>query len=93
MGGSPAQAPQRYRERSPIHFVDHIRGHLLVVQGMNDPNVTLQNVTDVRQRLDKAGIAYEVLMFEDEGHGISKPENRKHLCRRLAHFFAGAFDA
>jgi dipeptidyl aminopeptidase/acylaminoacyl peptidase len=26
MGGSPAQVPQRYQERSPINFVDRIRG-------------------------------------------------------------------
>ena len=93
VGGSPAQVPERYRERSPIHFVDRIRGRLMIVQGMNDPNVTPQNVSDVRQRLDAAGIPYEVLMFEDEGHGIAKPENRKQLCRRLATFFAAAFDA
>jgi dipeptidyl aminopeptidase/acylaminoacyl peptidase len=92
MGGSPAQVPERYRERSPIHFVDQIRGSLLIVQGLNDPNVTPQNVTDVRQRLDAAGIPYELLLFEDEGHGIAKPENRKHLCRQLARFFADAFD-
>ena len=92
MGGSPTQAPQRYRERSPIHFVDRIRGKLMIVQGANDPNVTPQNVTDVRQRLDVAGIPYELLMFEDEGHGISKPENRKQLCRQLARFFAAAFN-
>ena len=93
MGGSPVQVPDRYRERSPIHFVDRIRGRLLIVQGENDPNVTPQNVTDVRQRLDAAGIPYELLLFADEGHGIAKPENRKHLCRRLARFFADAFDA
>jgi dipeptidyl aminopeptidase/acylaminoacyl peptidase len=92
MGGSPAQVPERYRERSPIHFVDRIRGRLMIVQGLNDPNVTPQNVTDVRQRLDAAGVPYEVLLFEDEGHGIAKPENRKHLCRRLARFFADAFE-
>jgi dipeptidyl aminopeptidase/acylaminoacyl peptidase len=93
MGGSPAQVPERYRDRSPIHFVDRIRGRLMIVQGLNDPNVTPQNVTDVRRLLDAAGIPYELLLFEDEGHGIARPENRKHLCRRLARFFAEAFDA
>jgi len=93
MGGSPAQVPQLYRKRSPINFVDRIRGRLMIVQGMNDPNVTPQNVTDVRRRLDLAGIPYELLTFDDEGHGISKPENRKLLCRRLAHFFATSFEA
>ena len=47
----------------------------------------------MRRRLDAAGIPYELLLFEDEGHGIAKPHNRKHLCRRLARFFAEAFDA
>ena len=93
MGGSPAQVPERYRERSPIHFVDRIRGRLMIVQGLNDPNVTPQNVTDVRRRLDAARIPYQLLLFEDEGHGIAKPENRRRLCRRLARFFADAFDA
>lgn len=92
MGGSPSTVPQRYYDRSPIHYVDRIRGRLMIVQGMNDPNVTPQNVADVRRRLDAAGIAYEALMFEDEGHGIAKPENRKHLCRRLAGFFVAAFN-
>jgi hypothetical protein len=45
MMGSPATAPERYRERSPIHYVDRIEGRLLIVQGANDPNVTqLQNI-------------------------------------------------
>ncbi len=92
MGGSPAQVPERYRARSPIHFVDRIRGRLLIVQGMNDPNVTPQNVTDVQRHLEAARIPYELLTFDDEGHGIARPENRKILCRRLAAFFAAAFE-
>jgi dipeptidyl aminopeptidase/acylaminoacyl peptidase len=92
MGGSPAAVPARYRERSPIHFVESIEGRLLIIQGANDPNVTPQNVADVRRRLDEARIAYDVLIFDDEGHGIYKPSNQKTLLKRLAQFFAGAFE-
>jgi dipeptidyl aminopeptidase/acylaminoacyl peptidase len=91
MGGSPATAPERFRERSPIHFVQNIQGKLLIIQGANDPNVTPQNVADVKKRLDMAGIPYDVLIFEDEGHGIGKPANRRILLKRLAGFFADAF--
>lgn len=91
MGGTPKEVPERYHERSPINFIEAIRGRLLIVQGANDPNVTPQNVAEVRKRLDAAGIAYEVLIFEDEGHGIGKPANRKVLLKRLAGFFAAAF--
>jgi dipeptidyl aminopeptidase/acylaminoacyl peptidase len=91
MGGSPSAVPQRYFERSPINFIENIRGRLLIVQGANDPNVTPENVAEVRKRLDAAGKAYEILVFDDEGHGIGRPANRKVLLKRLAEFFAAAF--
>ncbi len=87
MGGSPDEIPEKYRERSPIHFVQNIRGALLIVQGAQDPNVTPENVRAVRQRLEAHGIPYELLVFEDEGHGILKPENQRRLYPALADFF------
>jgi dipeptidyl aminopeptidase/acylaminoacyl peptidase len=91
MGGTPDQVPDRYRERSPINFVDNIKGRLLIVQGMQDPNVSPENVRTVENALQKAGKDYEVLPFEDEGHGISRPKNQKTLFLRLADFFGEAF--
>jgi len=91
MGGQPDQAPERYRERSPINVVSNIKGRLLIVQGLQDPNVTPQNVQIVREALDQAGVPYDVLAFADEGHGIMRPKNQKVLYRRLAEFFADAF--
>ena len=35
---------------------------------------------------------YEVLAFEDEGHGIIRPKNRKVLYPRLVEFFERAFE-
>jgi dipeptidyl aminopeptidase/acylaminoacyl peptidase len=87
MGGSPEQVPERYAERSPIHFVQDIRGHLLIVQGAQDPNVTPENVRQVVQRLDAHHVPYELLVFDDEGHGISKPANQERLYASLASFF------
>lgn len=87
MGGSPQQVPERYFERSPIHFIDRIRGQLLIVQGARDPNVTPENARQVVERLEASGVPYELLVFEDEGHGISKPANQERLYARLASFF------
>ena len=92
LGGRPDQVPDRYRERSPINFVDHIRGRLLIVQGLRDPNVTPQNVQVVAGALQQAGVEYQVLPFEDEGHGISRPRNQKILYTKLAAFFGETFD-
>lgn len=93
LGGAPSQVPSRYFERSPIHFVARIVGRLLIVQGARDPNVTPENVTAMRAALDRAGVSYEALVFEDEGHGIMKPANRRVLYARLRDFFAEAFNA
>jgi dipeptidyl aminopeptidase/acylaminoacyl peptidase len=91
MGGTPDEARDRYRERSPINSVANIRGRLLIVQGMQDPNVTPENVDVVVRALGREGIPYELLTFEDEGHGISRPWNLKVLYPRLADFFEKAF--
>ena len=91
MGGRPDQVPERYRRGSPIHFVRNIRGRLLIVQGMQDPNVTPQNVRAVVTALDEARVPYELLTFEDEGHGIGRPKNQRVLYTRLARFFTEAF--
>src|SRR5690348_1324674 len=82
MGGSPAMAPERYRERSPIHYVDRIEAHLLIVQGANDPNVTPENLRVVKAALQRSA---------DEGHGVRKPENLRVLYQRLVEFFGSAF--
>ena len=92
MGGRPDQVPERYYERSPINFVQDIHGKLLIVQGALDPNVSPENVRQVRERLEMHRVPYKLLVFEDEGHGIGKPANQEELYPRLANFFAQAFE-
>jgi dipeptidyl aminopeptidase/acylaminoacyl peptidase len=48
-------------------------------------------VDTVIEALDKHGIAYELLNFEDEGHGIYKVKNQRELYLRLIAFFESAF--
>lgn len=91
MGGSPEEVPGIYDERSPIHFVRNVRAPLLIVQGLKDPNVTPDNVDAVIEALEQNRIPYELLTFEDEGHGIARPGNLKVLYPRLADFFEAAF--
>lgn len=93
MGGSPATCLEKYQKASPIHFVKNIEGALLIVQGAKDPNVTMDNVRVVTETLDEAKIPYETLIFEDEGHGIARTTNQKHLYGRIVEFVTRAFEA
>ncbi len=90
MGASPQDAAELYRQRSPIHRVADITGRLLIVHGLRDPNVTPVNTELACAALDAAGIEYELLTFDDEGHGIWKRRNRQVLFERLADFFSRA---
>ena len=92
LGGSPDQVPERYHERSPINYVENIQGRLLIVQGLQDPNVTPDNVRVVTEALQNAGVEYELLAFEDEGHGVYRPANQKKLYQTLHQFFESAFN-
>jgi dipeptidyl aminopeptidase/acylaminoacyl peptidase len=90
IGGSPDQVPDKYFERSPINFVQHIQGRLLIVQGARDPNVTPENMTRVVEKLNEYHISHEVLVFDDEGHGIKKRANQEQLYLKLVAFFRAA---
>ncbi|TFG34756.1 S9 family peptidase [Candidatus Thorarchaeota archaeon] len=87
LGGSPKEVPQIYHERSPINYVSNIKGKLLIVQGLRDPNVTKTNVAAIEKQLNAYNIHYEKLVFDNEGHGIIRESNVKMLLKRLAEFF------
>ena len=91
MGGTPDEVPDRYAERSPINSVENIQGKLLIIQGLKDPNVTAENVHAVERALNHHRIPHDLFTFENEGHGISRPENLRVLYPRLADFFDKAF--
>ncbi len=93
LGGSPTEVPEMYFNRSPINFIQNIKGKLLIVQGAQDPNVTPQNVEVAESELKKYNIPYEKLVFQDEGHGISKPKNQKELLVKLSEFFKESFNS
>ena len=62
----------------------------MIVQGAQDPNVTPANVQEVVRQLEAHNVPYELLVFEDEGHGIKRPRNQATLFKRLGEFFDSA---
>jgi dipeptidyl aminopeptidase/acylaminoacyl peptidase len=79
---------QKMRAKSPLFHVDRIKRPLLIAQGANDPRVTQQESDQIVAALNEAGKTVEYILFEDEGHGIRKWQNRLIFYRRLEDFFA-----
>jgi dipeptidyl aminopeptidase/acylaminoacyl peptidase len=70
MIGPYPEAAERYRERSPIHFVDDIDRPVLVLQGLDDRVVPPSQAEAIVAALASKGIPYAYLAFEGEGHGF-----------------------
>ncbi|HWE91131.1 MAG TPA: prolyl oligopeptidase family serine peptidase [Pseudonocardiaceae bacterium] len=67
-GGSPEDLPDRYRECSPITYVDQVRAPVLIVAGENDPRCPIRQIDNYLGRLTKRGASHEVYRY-DAGHG------------------------
>jgi dipeptidyl aminopeptidase/acylaminoacyl peptidase len=87
LGGSPDEKPERYEARSPITYVDGIDVPLLVVHGANDPRVPRSEAEQLVASLEERDVDYEYLLFEDEGHGVERTENRVAYMTRMIEFF------
>jgi dipeptidyl aminopeptidase/acylaminoacyl peptidase len=73
-------------ERSPQTYIDNITCPLLVVQGKNDPRVVEPESRDLVEHLRQIGKQVDYLVFENEGHGIQKYENRIKCYTEIAEF-------
>lgn len=63
------------RARSPIHFVDQVRGPILVAQGANDARVPQVESDSMVAALARRGVRVTYLLYPDEGHGFLRSEN------------------
>ncbi|MGH3357569.1 MAG: prolyl oligopeptidase family serine peptidase [Nocardioidaceae bacterium] len=61
---------------SPITYLDHIAAPLFVIHGANDPRVPLSESEQIKRALDDRGVPCELMVFEDEGHGLTKRASR-----------------
>jgi dipeptidyl aminopeptidase/acylaminoacyl peptidase len=61
---------------SPINRVERIQCPLFIIQGDNDERVPLSESIGIYEAVTKRGLSARLLRFADEGHGLSKLENR-----------------
>lgn len=86
--GDVDKEPEFLRARSPLFSADKIDIPLLIAQGANDPRVKRAESEMIVEALRKKGKPVEYLLFEDEGHGFARPENRLEFYERAEAFLA-----
>jgi dipeptidyl aminopeptidase/acylaminoacyl peptidase len=73
-------------EISPITHVDRIRAPLFIVHGANDPRVPVGEARQIHEALTARGTRCELLVYDDEGHGLQKLANRLDAYPRAVAF-------
>jgi dipeptidyl aminopeptidase/acylaminoacyl peptidase len=86
--GNPKSEEEFLKSRSPLFFVDRIQIPILIAQGANDPRVKQAESEQIVAAMKEKGIDYEYLLFEDEGHGFARPENRLKFYAAAERFLA-----
>lgn len=76
------------KARSPLFKADKIKIPLLIAQGKNDPRVKQAESEQIVEAMKKAGKPVEYMLFEDEGHGFARPENRLKFYAAAEKFLA-----
>jgi dipeptidyl aminopeptidase/acylaminoacyl peptidase len=86
--GNPQTEEEFLKSRSPLFSVGQIKIPMLVAQGANDVRVKQAESEQVVEAMQKNGVDVEYILFEDEGHGFAKPENRLKFFARAEQFLA-----
>lgn len=74
---------------SPIHKADRITAPLMVVHGKNDPRVPVGEAGQIVESVKSRGGTVEYLLYEKEGHGLAKLENRLDAYPKIVAFLDG----
>ena len=91
-GGSPQDLPERYREASPMTYVDAVRVPVLVLAGENDPRCPIRQIDNYLDALAARGdVHYEVSRF-DAGHGSLVVTDQMNLIATEVDFARRALD-
>ena len=71
---------------SPMTHIGDVRAPLFVIHGANDPRVPVTEAHQVHAALTGNGVECELLVFQDEGHGLTKRANKLEAYPRAIDF-------
>ena len=75
---TPAENPEGYDQGSAIVQAENLRGKLLIVHGMMDDNVHMQNTMQFVSKLQDLNKDFEMMVYPGERHGWGGAK-RRHL--------------
>ena len=84
---TPQENAKGYDDNSPISHVAKLKGNYLLVHGITDDNVHVQNSMDLITELVKNNKDFDMIFYPNNDHGINSGKNtRLHLYSKMTKF-------
>ncbi|MHB1928971.1 MAG: alpha/beta hydrolase family protein, partial [Acidimicrobiales bacterium] len=71
---------------SPLRHADAMRAPLFMIHGRNDPRVPVAETEQLAGELRRRGVRCDLVIYEDEGHGLGRLANRLDAYPRAVAF-------
>jgi len=86
--GSLARDREFLHQVSPLTRIDQLRAPLFIIHGANDPRVPLSEAEQIHAALTSRGQECELLVYGNEGHGLTQRSNRQDALPKAIAFLA-----
>ena len=86
-GASVYDDPEVYARSSPITFIKKVKTPTLVLHGDRDSEVPTPQGYEFWHALKTLGVPTELVIYENEGHAILRPEHQRDIERRVVAWF------
>jgi dipeptidyl-peptidase-4 len=84
--GDPAKDPKSYASSAAVEDASKIRDPLLLIHGMADDNVFLDNSTQVVARMQATQTPFEMMFYPGYTHRVAGPGISEHLWGTILEF-------
>jgi dipeptidyl-peptidase-4 len=87
--GTPQTNEAGYKATAPLTRAAELNGKLLLIHGMIDDNVHMQNTIQFAYELQKAGKPFQLMLYPKSRHGVVDPLLVKHMRQMMTDFITG----
>ncbi len=89
--GLPSDNPAGYRSASVVEAAANLSGDLLLIHGGIDDNVHINNTMQLAKALQDAGQSFEMMIYPDNRHAVTKQQQARHLRKLMTDFLLKRF--
>ena len=83
---TPQNNPAGYESSSVVKAAKNLSGKLLLIHGMMDDNVHMQNTTQLIYELQKADKQFDLMLYPTQRHGVTNPAQSKHMYTMMTEY-------